>query len=209
MVEIGSKVVEEVKTELEIKISPEALEHFGYLLEQEDDDMNIRIFLDSPGQQDAEVGISFCPAGEQKAADLAIDYDKFILFVDKPSIPFLAEASINYRTDDTGGGHLSISAPNIKGKKPSATAPLEDRVKYVIDTEINPNLAGHGGMVSLVEITDDMVVILKFGGGCHGCGMVNVTLQQGIETNLKNYFPEIVGVKDATDHTTGENPYYA
>ena len=79
---------------------------------------------------------------------------------------------------------------------------------WVLQSEINPGLASHGGKVSLELITPDNEVVLRFGGGCHGCGMVNVTLQDGIEKTLKEYFPEIKAVIDATDHASGSNPYY-
>ena len=82
----------------------------------------------------------------------------------------------------------------------------------MIDSEINPNLAGHGGKVSLVEIIKAesdarAIVVLQFGGGCHGCGMAGVTLKNGIEKTLKENFPEIVEIRDVTDHTKGEDPY--
>ena len=86
--------------------------------------------------------------------------------------------------------------------------PLEDRVNYVIYNEINPMLESHGGVVSLLEITDDMYAILQFGGGCQGCGMVDVTLKDGIEKTLLETLPELAGVKDMTDHSLDENAFY-
>jgi len=80
-------------------------------------------------------------------------------------------------------------------------------VRYVIESEINPQLASHGGRVSLREVTGEGVVVLQFGGGCHGCGMVDATLRGGVERTLKERVPEVTGVADATDHSTGENPY--
>ncbi len=77
----------------------------------------------------------------------------------------------------------------------------------MIDSEVNPSLAAHGGRVSLVSIESDGVVVLRFGGGCHGCGMVDVTLRDGIERTLRQRFAEITGVRDATDHSCGTNPY--
>ena len=65
-----------------------------------------------------------------------------------------------------------------------------------------------GGRVSLVEVATGNIVVLKFGGGCHGCGMADVTLKQGIETTLRARLPEISQVRDATDHASGENPYF-
>ena len=106
------------------------------------------------------------------------------------------------------GGQLIITAPNLRGHKPGDGSNLAEKVTYLLNAEINPNLAGHGGMVSLVEVTDQNEVVLRFGGGCHGCGMVDVTLKHGIEKTLKDHLPEITGVIDVTDHSQGENPYY-
>ena len=79
----------------------------------------------------------------------------------------------------------------------------------MLETEINPGLASHGGRVELEAVTESLDVVLRFGGGCHGCGMVDVTLKEGIENTLKGHFPDIRAIVDATDHNTGENPYYS
>ena len=124
------------------------------------------------------------------------------------SVPWLEKAVIDFEEDSTGG-ELTIKAPGIKGAEPSDEAALEERVGWLLDTEINPALAAHGGRVALVEITADKAVVLRFGGGCHGCGMADVTLKQGIEQTLTHRIPEITAVLDATDHQSGTNPYYA
>ncbi len=67
---------------------------------------------------------------------------------------------------------------------------------------------GRTTVIRAVQVAKSLEVVLRFGGGCHGCGMVDVTLKEGIETSLKMNFPEIRGILDATDHSTGENPYY-
>ena len=77
-----------------------------------------------------------------------------------------------------------------------------------LQSQINPQLAGHGGRVSLMEITEDGYAILQFGGGCNGCSMVDVTLKEGIEKQLLNEFPELKGVRDLTEHQRGEHSYY-
>ena len=69
-------------------------------------------------------------------------------------------------------------------------------------------LESHGGDVSLIEFNDKGIAILQFGGGCQGCGMVDLTLKEGIEKSLVEQIPEVVGVKDITDHTIDENAYY-
>ena len=140
--------------------------------------------------------------------DHVVAYDGFNMFVAAASETWLAEASIDFEEDDTGG-QLTIKAPGIKGTAPSSGDSMEERVGWLLETEINPSLASHGGRVSLVEVTDNMEVVLQFGGGCQGCGMADVTLKQGIKETLTRNFPEITAVLDSTDHQSGQNPYYA
>jgi Fe/S biogenesis protein NfuA len=78
----------------------------------------------------------------------------------------------------------------------------------VLYNEVNPSLAAHGGEVSLLEITEDKLAVLKFGGGCQGCGMVDVTLKEGVEKTLLEKVPGLSGVKDSTDHTNTDNAYF-
>ena len=86
--------------------------------------------------------------------------------------------------------------------------PVAQKVQDVIDKQVNPGVASHGGAVTLEGVRDG-VALIRFGGGCHGCGAADVTLKQGIDRMLREAVPEIVGVQDVTDHSTGENPYYA
>lgn len=107
------------------------------------------------------------------------------------------------------GSQLTLKAPNAKARKIADDAPLIDRVEYLIQTEINPQLANHNGQVTLTGITDDGVAILQFGGGCNGCSMVDVTLKDGIEKQMLEQFAgELTGVRDATEHAAGEHSYY-
>jgi Fe/S biogenesis protein NfuA len=79
----------------------------------------------------------------------------------------------------------------------------------MIETDVNPGLASHGGKVSLVEVTENGTAVLQFGGGCNGCSMVDVTLKDGIEKQMLEQFKgEITAVKDATEHEAGEHSYY-
>ncbi len=189
-----------------ITLKPAAIAHFAELLNAEDDQLNLRIEVVNPGTLKADVGITFCPQDMQEDDDLAIKFDQFVLFVAKSSVASLRDSVVDYKITETGAS-LSVNAPFIKGQAPSSDAPLVERVKYIIDSEINPNLASHGGFVTLVDIIDNKVVI-QFGGGCHGCGMADVTLKSGIEKALFEYCPDITAVVDSTDHSVGENPYY-
>ena len=84
---------------------------------------------------------------------------------------------------------------------------VKQKVQKILDEMINPAVAGHGGFVELLDVKENWVYLM-LGGGCQGCGMVNVTLKHGIEATLKEEIPQIAGVIDQTDHAGGTNPYY-
>ncbi len=90
---------------------------------------------------------------------------------------------------------------------PEVDEPLKLRFQQFLDEEINPAVAAHGGFVTLIEI-QDQIAFVQMGGGCQGCGMVNVTLKQGIEARMNEVIPEIKELVDTTDHRGGTNPYY-
>jgi Fe-S cluster biogenesis protein NfuA len=85
---------------------------------------------------------------------------------------------------------------------------LRRRVAQVLDTVINPAVAAHGGVVNLLDVVNN-TVFLEFGGGCQGCGMINVTLKYGVERAIREEVPEVGEILDTTDHASGNNPYYA
>jgi Fe/S biogenesis protein NfuA len=85
---------------------------------------------------------------------------------------------------------------------------LKTRVQELIDSMINPAVAGHGGFVDLIDVKDNKVY-LQMGGGCQGCGAADITLKSGIERLIKEEIPEVEEVLDTTDHASGANPYYA
>ncbi|QLB13768.1 Fe/S biogenesis protein NfuA [Bisgaardia hudsonensis] len=193
---------------MQIMISESAQAHFRKLLDQQEEGTNIRIFVVHPGTPSAECGVSYCPPNAVEVTDTEIKYSNFSAFVDEISLPFLEDAEIDYVTEELGT-QLTLKAPNAKMRKVADDAPLIERVEYVIQTQINPQLAGHGGHITLIEITEDGNAILQFGGGCNGCSMVDVTLKDGIEKQLIGLFPnELKGAKDITEHQRGEHSYY-
>lgn len=191
-----------------ISISDTAQAHFRKLLESQVENTNIRVFVVNPGTSSAECGVSYCTPEAIEDSDIHLPFDGFEAIVDTESAPFLEEAEIDFVTDQMGS-QLTLKAPNAKIRKVDDNAPLLERVTYVIQSEVNPQLANHGGQVSLMEITNEGVAILQFGGGCNGCSMVDVTLKEGIEGQLLKQFPEeLTGVKDVTEHNAGEHSYY-
>lgn len=193
---------------LMIDISQRAQQHFLRLLSQQGaDDQGIRLRVVDAGTPAANCELEFCDRSELTGQEWTIECAGFNFYLEGESARWLDDASIDFEPNATGG-QLNIRAPGIKGQQPGADAGVIERVRYVLEAEINPRLASHGGRVSLREIDADGVVLLQFGGGCHGCGMVDVTLKQGVEKTLRERVPEITGVRDATDHASGAAPYY-
>jgi Fe/S biogenesis protein NfuA len=190
-----------------INISESAQRHFRTLLQSQGGDaVGIRISALYPGTAKADVRLEFADRTDLDGEEWAVDCEGFTLFVDGPSATYLDGAEIDLKANPTGT-ELNIRAPKIKGVVPEDDAPLGQRVQWLLDNEINPQLASHKGNVRLDSITADNVVLLRFGGGCHGCGMADVTLKQGIEKTLMAKLPQITAVRDATDHSTGDAPY--
>tara|TARA_Y100000588_G_scaffold393086_3_gene507508 strand:+ start:3109 stop:3810 length:702 start_codon:yes stop_codon:yes gene_type:complete len=114
-----------------------------------------------------------------------------------------------------GGGGLFVQnpqspSPAVGGSAASAPppeGPVAERVIEVLNRQINPAIASHGGHAELVAIEED-VAYLRLAGGCQGCGMASVTLSQGIEVAIRDNVPEVTKVVDVTDHAAGENPYF-
>lgn len=190
-----------------IQISESAQAHFRRLIERESlPGLGVKLSALHPGTAKADVRLEFAEPGDLAGDEWAIDCEGFTLWLDAESVTHLDGAEIDFETGATGG-QLQIRAPKIKGQVPGATASLVERVQWVVEHEINPQLAQHRGHVAVQEVTADGVVLLRFGGGCHGCGMADVTLKQGIEKTLLEKVPGVTAVRDATDHETGAAPY--
>ncbi len=191
-----------------IKITKSAEEYLAKLIQDKNEtDLSIRIFISDPGTPKAETCLAYCKPDEAMPDDMILNLDLINVNLEKRSLPFLKDAEVNF-DNDTFGGQLTIKAPNARLPNISADSPVEDRINYVIYNEINPMLESHGGEVSLVEFNDHGEAVLQFGGGCQGCGMVDVTLKDGIEKTLVEQIPEVTRVKDTTDHSIDDNAYY-
>lgn len=191
-----------------ITITQAAEDYLAELLSKQDTPgIGIRVFITQPGTPYAETCIAYCKPGEQKPEDTPVGLASFTAWIDAVSEPFLEDAVVDYATDRMGG-QLTIKAPNAKVPMVNEDSPLNERINYYLQTEINPGLASHGGQVSLVDVVDEGIAVLQFGGGCQGCGQADYTLKEGIEKTLLERIPELKGVRDVTDHSNRENAYY-
>jgi len=141
-----------------------------------------------------------------KRTQFFVEYDGFMIIVDRDGQKEFGPGSLDY----VDGGVLSGSFEFQKTPEApplDSSNPLVPEVQKLLDSEINPGLAMHGGRAELLNVIDDKVY-LKFGGGCQGCSMIDATVKQGIETRLKEVFPQIKGIVDETDHASGTNPYF-
>ena len=181
------------------------------LIEKQDaQHLAIQVDVNDGGTPHAQIGMSFLERDQVDDEFLAIptrDPDVH-LFTQNNNETWLSGGRMDFRDNGTGGT-IVVDAPNLHVPNVSADSPLEERVNYVLYSEVNPGLRSHGGMVSLVEIVDGDTAILQFGGGCQGCGMVDQTLKQGVEKTLVDKIPEITTVRDVTDHSQRENAYYS
>ena len=190
-----------------IDISDSAQAHFRKLVQREAiPGLGVRLSAVQPGTEQADARLEFAEPSELAGDEWAVDCDGFTLYVAADSVARLDDAVIDYVYQGTSA-QLTIRAPKIKGQAPAESASLVERVRWVMENEVNPQLAAHGGRASVEEVPAQGVVLLRFGGGCHGCGMADVTLKQGIEKTLMARVPGVTAVRDATDHDSGQAPY--
>ena len=191
-----------------IEITDSAKDYLVELLAKQDaDGIGVRVFVQQPGSPQAETCLAYCRPGEEQEGDIQLENMPFPVHVQESSIPFLEEAVIDFATDSMGG-QLTIKAPNSKLPKVNENSSIEEKINYVLWTEVNPMLASHGGEVSLIELVDDNIAVLRFGGGCQGCSAVDMTLKDGVEKTLLEHIPELKGVRDVTDHSDRSQAFY-
>ncbi len=163
--------------------------------------LGLRVAVTGGGPGSFQYQLGFEGEEDKGAEDSVIDAGGFKVFVDPESVAKLKGATIDYVEGITESG-FKIDNPNAGWTDPKAAA-----VQQVLDTQVNPGVAMHGGHVTLLDVKDDIAYI-ALGGGCQGCGMADVTLKQGIEVMIKEAVPEIRQIIDTTDHAGGSNPYY-
>lgn len=146
--------------------------------------------------------LAFAERVEQAPGDVAVESGPLTVLVDAESVPHVQGATIDF-VEQGGESGFKIDNPNPLWSDEVAAA-----VQRVIDQEINPAVGTHGGFVTLLDVRDGMAFI-QLGGGCQGCGMVDVTLRQGIEVRIREVVPSIREVVDTTDHADGRNPYFS
>ena len=132
------------------------------------------------------------------------EYESFLIIVNKSESEFFSSGLIDFAENT----FILSQPPEQAGFTPlDQDDPLVEKIQGLLDNEINPGLAMHGGFAQLLGI-QDRLVYLRFGGGCQGCSQIDVTVKQGVETKIRQAFPQIKGVIDQTNHAAGANPFY-
>ena len=189
-------------SDLEIKLTDTARQKFVEFLEAEDENgLGIRLAIAGRGPFGLNYQLDVVNEAEEAADHIALDQGAFRLLVDPTSAEQLNGVEIDFLQRGLESG-FHFENPNSQWQDPVARA-----VQEVLDTQINPSVASHGGFVALLDVKDGTAFI-ALGGGCQGCGMADVTLREGVDVAIKNAVPEIHTVLDTTDHAAGENPYF-
>jgi Fe/S biogenesis protein NfuA len=190
-----------------LTFTDKAREQVLEFISEEDSAVALRVAVQPGSPLALEYELSLVEESDEQPGDRVLDAGGFKVYVDEQSAEKLGGATVDWVESMHGGG-FQVENPNFKplGSEPP-TGELAERVAQVIDTRINPAVAGHGGRIGLVDVRDNIVYV-ELAGGCQGCGLATVTLKQGIEGMLKEAFPEIIEVVDVTDHSMGTDPYY-
>jgi Fe/S biogenesis protein NfuA len=197
-----------------LTVTPTARDKILELRAQEDEPDSLGLRIEVTGVQGVEYtyDLTFDPVSEadETAGDLVEAQGDLPVIIPGDSVDSLRGATLDLPTTDGQQG-LVLRNPNrpdpLSGMHLELTGSVEDKVRQLLDGQINPSLAMHGGFAALERVEDD-VVYVTMGGGCQGCAVSAMTLREGIARSIKEAIPEVAEVIDTTDHALGENPYY-
>ena len=203
-------------TDFKFDIGEKAIAKILEIKEQEPGDNDYALFLQIDGVQGNQYtyDLSFLDLEQARSDDKRLEFDELVVIIASKDLDKFNNAKLEL-SDDPASPGLTMDNPNTPSPEifgnpdemPELTGELAEKVQTVLESQINPAIASHGGVAQLVGV-EGKDIYLKLGGGCQGCGMAQVTLTQGIETSLREAIPEIGNIIDATDHASGDNPYF-
>jgi Fe/S biogenesis protein NfuA len=191
-----------------ITMTDKALEVVRSYMDQSDGEftaLRIGIAGGSPLSPDFELTL----VGENDIADgqRQVEVGDLTIVVDEEFAPRLEGATVDFVQRVNESGFEVSLAPGSQPAPPAPDGPLAERVRHVLETEINPAIAAHGGAITLVGV-EDTDIYLEMSGGCQGCAMSRMTLRQGVERMVRQAVPEVSVIHDITDHSSGQNPFF-
>tara|TARA_B110000014_G_scaffold156865_1_gene110207 strand:+ start:659 stop:1246 length:588 start_codon:yes stop_codon:yes gene_type:complete len=147
-------------------------------------------------------------ADERESDDQEEDVGGFSILVKQSLVSQLDGATVDYvdRINESGFEVRTLGSNEPKKSQDPPQGQIAERVREVLEVQVNPAIAAHGGMISLVNV-EETDIFVEMSGGCQGCALSTATLRQGVERMLREAIPELTGVHDITDHSSGENPY--
>ena len=193
-----------------LSIAPDAIEMITTLAEQEPGDDEYGLYIEVTGIRGPQFtyDLSFMPVADAHDSQIVERHDTLAVILRSEDVEKLDGASLALSDEGLAMNNPNTPAtPTIAAPKGDLTGPLADQVQTVLEQQVNPAIASHGGGAELVSV-DGTIAYLKLMGGCQGCGMAQVTLRQGIERILMEAIPDLSGVIDVTDHASGTDPYY-
>jgi len=190
-----------------IKFTDTARRHVASYLEQETDPLAVRVEVLDSSPLAPKYDLSLIAEDERAQSDHVFDAGGFEVVIPSDSAELLEGSTVDWVESMEGSG-FKVDSPSLRPIGIDApTGGLADQVRHVIDLQINPSIAAHGGEINLVDVRDT-VVYLEMSGGCQGCGMAAATLSQGVRRILTEALPQITDIQDVTNHGAGTNPYY-
>jgi Fe/S biogenesis protein NfuA len=193
-----------------LSVAPDAIEMITSLAEQEPGEGEYGLYIEVTGIRGSQFtyDLSFMPVADATDGQIVERHGTLAVIVRTPDVEKLDGASLSLSDEGLAMNNPNTPAtPTIAAPKGDLTGPLTDQIQTVLEQQVNPAIASHGGGAELVSV-DGTIAYLKLMGGCQGCGMAQVTLRQGIERILMEAIPDLSGVIDVTDHESGTDPYY-
>jgi len=182
-----------------LEITDKALDFIKDHLKSSIDHNILKILVEPTSPLKANYNYIF--VNSQSDSDIQIEINDIKISIERETSSYIEGTIIEINKD----GELEVINPNLSISK--LNGPLEEQIQTLLDEQVNPMLASHGGNVMLEGIKDE-AAYLRFGGGCQGCSQIDTTVKQGVEVMLKEAIPTLAGVYDITDHSEGESPFY-
>ncbi len=182
----------------------------SFLGDQETAPQALRIRVRGPKARPA-FDLTLVDIGEREPDEQELTGGRLPVFVKADDAALLDGATVDFveRVNESGFEVTPKSSDvptSSNGGQGEPQGEIADRVRSVLDEQVNPAIAAHGGLISLVDV-EETDIYVEMSGGCQGCALSRMTLRQGVERMLREAVPELTAVHDVTDHSSGENPY--
>ena len=191
-----------------ITLTDGALEVVRSYMDQSDGEFTaLRIGISGGTPLSPDFELTLVGPDDIRESEQTVDVGDLTIVVEEEFVPRLEGATVDFVQRVNESGFEVSLAETAQAAAPTLEGPLAERVKTVLETEINPAIASHGGTITLVGV-EDTEIYLEMGGGCQGCAMSRMTLRQGVERMVRQAVPEVTVIHDITDHASGENPFF-